>query len=260
MGIQLVAGYSLWLLPLCLFLGAAFAAILYYRNTSDDFSIGLVWLLSAFRFISVSLISFLLLSPMVKTVIRTKEKPTIVIGVDNSGSMLLNPDSLFVKNELNSGIKKLIAELGDDFEVVSYTFADEVKPGDTLNYNENLTDIAAFFTQVNNRFYNRNVGAVVMATDGIFNSGSDPSYLVRDVSYPVYTINIGDTSQHRDLLVKRINYNRVAYKGNRFPVEILVQAFESAGESSRLKVMQGGTEVFSKDLQFISDKQLITIP
>jgi len=260
LGIQLVAGYSLWLLPLCFILGGAVAAFLYYRNTSDDFPVRLVWLLSVFRFLSVSIIAFLLLSPMVKTLVRTKEKPTIVIGVDNSRSMLLNPDSLFVKNELNSGIEKLITELGDDFEVVNYTFADEVKPGDTLNFNENLTDIAAFFKQVNDRFYNRNVGAVVMATDGIFNSGADPSYLVRDVSYPVYTINIGDTSQHLDLLVKRINYNRVAYKGNRFPVEIMVQAFESAGETSRLKVMQGGTEVFTRDLSFVSDKQLITIP
>lgn len=260
MGIQLVTGYSLWLLPLCLALGAGMAVLLYYSNTSEDFSRTVVWLLSVFRFLSVSLIAFMLLSPMVKTIVRTSEKPAVVIGIDNSRSMLGNPDSTFVKNELHKRIEKLSAELGNGFEVIKYTFGDEVKPGDTLGYTGNLTDISAFITQVNNRFYNRNLGALIMATDGIYNSGSDPSYLVRDVSYPVYTINIGDTNQYRDLLIKRINFNRIAYKGNRFPIEIIVQGFESAGETSRLKVMQGELEVFSQDLRFISDKQVITVP
>jgi hypothetical protein len=255
----LVTGYSLWLLPLCLALGAGMAALLYYRNTSEDFSRPIVWLLSVFRFLAGSLIAFLLLSPMVKTIVRTSEKPVVVIGIDNSRSMLINPDSGFVRNGLGDQIKKLEASLGKDFEVIKYTFGDEVKSGDTLNYTGNLTDIAALIKQINNRFYNRNLGAVIMATDGIYNSGSDPTYLVQDVSYPIYTINIGDTNQYRDLLIKRINFNRVAYKGNRFPIEIIVQGFESAGETSRLKVMQGDIEVFSQDLRFISDKQVITV-
>ncbi len=260
MGLELVTGYSLWFLPLCLAIGAALAAVLYYRNTSEDFPLSIVWLLSVFRFLAGSLIAFLLLSPMVKTVVRTSEKPVVVIGVDNSRSMLINPDSNLVRNDLKDKLSKLAAELGKDFEIINYTFGEEVKPGDTLNYTDNLTDIAAFIKQVNSRFYNRNLGAVIMASDGIYNSGSDPSYLVRDLSYPIYTINIGDTNQHRDLLIKRINYNRIAYKGNRFPIEIMVQGFESAGETSKLKVMQGEIEVFSQDLHFISDKQVITIP
>lgn len=260
LGLQLVAGYSLWLLPLCLALGAGIAAVLYYRNTSDDFSGPLVWLLSVFRFVAGSLIAFLLLSPMVKTIVRTTEKPAVVIGIDNSRSMLLNPDSAFVKNELNNRVGKLSDILSKDFEIIRYTFGDEVNSGDTVDYSGNLTDIADFIKQVKNRFYNRNLGAVIMATDGIYNSGSDPSYLVRDISYPIYTINIGDTNQHRDLLIKRINYNRLAYKGNRFPIEIIVQGYESTGESSLLKVTQGGAEVYSQELRFVSDKQVITIP
>lgn len=260
MGLQLVTGSSLWLLPLCLALGAGMAALLYYRNTSEDFSRATVWLLSVFRFLASSLIAFLLLSPMVKTIVRTSEKPVVVIGIDNSRSMLINPDSGFVKNSLGDQIEKLEASLGKDFEVIKYTFGDEVKSGDTLNYTGNLTDISALIKQINNRFYNRNLGAVIMATDGIYNSGSDPTYLVHDVSYPIYTINIGDTNQYRDLLIRRINFNRIAYKGNRFPIEIIVQGFESAGETSRLKVMQGDIEVFSQDIRFISDKQVITVP
>lgn len=260
MGLQLVTGYSLWLLPLCLAAGAGYAAILYYRNKSEDFSRSLIWFLSVFRFLTVSLIAFLLLSPMVKTIIRTKEKPTVVIAIDNSRSMVMGPDSVFVKTRLQEELNKLSSELGDDFTIANYTFGEEVKPEDSPGFVDNLTNIADFFKQINNRFYNRNLGAVIIATDGIYNSGSDPAYSVRNVSYPVYTVNLGDTSQHRDLLIKRVNFNRVAYKGNRFPIEILVLAFEAAGETSRLKVVQDGNEVFTQEIRFTSDKQLLAVP
>jgi hypothetical protein len=260
LGLQLVAGYSLWLLPLCLALGAGLAAILYYRNTSDDFSRNLIWILSVFRFLSGSFIAFLLLSPMVKTIVRTTEKPIVVVAIDNSRSMLMNSDSLFIKNELREQLDDISDELGNDFEIVKYTFGDLVKTGDSADYSGNLTDISAFVSEINNRFYNRNLGAVILASDGIYNSGSDPSYLVRDVSYPVFTINTGDTNQHRDLLIKKINYNRLAFKGNRFPLEIVIQAFESAGETCRLKVKQKDQEIFSQEVRFISEKQVINIP
>ncbi|MFH1119784.1 MAG: hypothetical protein V1775_08160 [Bacteroidota bacterium] len=248
------------MISLCLVFGAGLAVVLYYRNTSDDFSRALIWFLSLFRFLAGSFIAFLLLSPMVKTMVRTTEKPAIVLAIDNSRSMLLCPDSNFVRNELQKRINELGAQLGSEYNLIKFTFGEKARPGDSIDFSGKLTDIADFFNGINNRFYNRNLGAVVMASDGIYNAGSDPSYLVRDVSYPVFTINIGDTNQHRDLMVKRVNFNRLAYKGNRFPIEILIQAYESAGESSRLKVMQKGTEIFSQDLRFISDKQMITIP
>ncbi|MBK9358967.1 MAG: VWA domain-containing protein [Bacteroidales bacterium] len=260
MGLQLVTAYSYWLIPLCLAFGAGLAAVLYYRNTPGDFSRNLRWILSLFRFLSGSIVAFLLLSPMIKTIVRTTEKPVVVIAVDNSGSMILGKDSLFVMNELSEKLDDLAGQLGDDFDLVRYTFGEQVIRNDSLDFSGKLTDISAFITQLNNRYYNRNLGAVILASDGIYNVGSDPSYLVRDVSYPVYTINTGDTNQHRDLLIKRINYNRLAYKGNRFPIEILVQAYESAGESSLVKVYHKEVEIFSEEIRFISDKQVVTIP
>lgn len=260
LGFQLVAVHSLWLLPLCFLLGAAFTLVLYYRNTAEDFPRRLVWLLSVFRFVSASLVAFLLLSPMVKTLVRTTEKPTIVIGIDNSASLLLSPDSTFIRDSLLKEIDKLSESLGDAYEVVRVAFGEQTTSADSIDFSDNLTDISAFYDQINNRFYNRNLGAVIMATDGIYNTGSDPVYSVRNVNYPVFTINLGDTNLHRDLSVRKINYNRVAFRGNRFPVEILVHALEARGETSQIKVEHKGNIVFSQQLNFISDNQIITVP
>ncbi len=260
MGLQFVSAYSWWFLPLCLITGAALAWVLYYKNRSDDFSLRLRWLLAVFRFVSGSLIAFLLLAPMVKTSVRNTEKPVVVIGIDNSRSMTGSADSVFVRQELRSQLDQLAKKLGSDFEVVSYTFGEEVKVSDSAVFSENMSDIGSFIRQVSTRYYNRNLGAMIMATDGIYNAGTDPAFQADDLPFPVYTINTGDTTQRRDILIKKINYNRTAYKGNRFPLEILIQAFEASGKTCRLEVNQNGAGFYSQDLRFTSDKQLVTVP
>jgi len=174
--------------------------------------------------------------------------------------MLLSPDSTFVRNNLLKQVDELGEKLGDAYEVVKYAFGDKITKADSIDFSGNLTDISLFFDQVNTRYYNRNLGAVILATDGIYNAGSDPLYSVRNVNYPVFTINLGDTNLHIDLVVKKINYNRVAYKGNRFPVEILVQAIKARGKESLVKVEHNGKDVFSQPITFLSDNQVITVP
>lgn len=260
MGLQFVSAYSWWFLPLCLLAGVVLAGVLYYRNKSEDFSLRLQWLLAVFRFISGSLIAFLLLSPMVRTSVRNTEKPVVVIGIDNSRSMTESTDSAFVRKQLRSQLAQLAENMGSDFEVVTYTFGEEVKVNDSVDFSENMSDIGSFVSQVSTRYFNRNLGAMVMATDGIYNTGSDPAYQADDLPFPVFTIKTGDTTQRRDILIKKVNYNRTAYKGNRFPLELLIQAFEASGKGSRLEVTQNGAAIYSQDMRFNSDKQLITVP
>lgn len=258
-GFQLISGYPLWFAPLCLLLGAGVALVLYYKNTSEDFPRSLVIFLSVLRFLSASLIAFLLLSPMIKTISRTTELPAVIIGIDNSRSMVLGTDSLFQQNQLPLMLSQLREELKGKFEVYNYTFGQQVTESEVAAYRDELSDIASFFSEINARFYNRNVGAVVLVSDGIYNSGKDPLYAARDAAYPVYTINAGDTTVKRDLIIQRVNYNRTVFKGNRFPVEVVVQAREAGGMSAEMKVTSEGSDVYSTKLDFSSDNQVRTI-
>lgn len=258
-GFQLISGYPLWFAPLCLLFGAGVAVLLYYKNTAEDFPRSLVIFLSVLRFLSASLIAFLLLSPMIKTTSRTAELPAVIIGVDNSRSMVLGADSLFQQNQLPLMLSELGKELKGKFEVYSYTFGQQVAESEAGDYQDELSDIASFFSEINARFYNRNVGAVVLVSDGIYNAGKDPLYASRDAAYPVYTINAGDTTVKRDLVIQRVNYNRTAFKGNRFPVEVVVQAREAGGMNTELKVTSEGRDVYSAKLDFTSDNQVRTI-
>ena len=85
----------------------------------------------------------------------------------------------------------------------------------------------------------QNLGAVLVATDGIYNEGSNPAYAsaarqLADV--PFYTIALGDTTPRKDLLIKRVFNNKIAYLGDKFSMQIDVAATNCAGSQTVLTV------------------------
>lgn len=217
-------------------------------------------MLAGLRFISITLLAFLLISPMVRTIKRTVDKPTIIIGIDNSSSITMNADSGFYRSEFTRKIESLQKDLGDDYNVHTIIFGDAIKMDVNPDFRDQMTDISSLFKEVNTRYYNRNIGAVILASDGIYNSGADPLYNVRNSKYPVYTINLGDTTSRKDIRIQNISYNRAAFKGNRFPVEITIQAMDIVGEKSKVTITEDNTILFSQEFNVSSSNQIITIP
>ena len=260
MGFQIISGSPFWFVLLCLAMGAAVAAILYYRNKSTGFSRPLIILLASLRFISFSLIAFLLLSPLIKTIGRSTEKPSVVIGIDNSSSMFSGHDSAFLTTALPGFYEQLNSQLANKFDVRFYTFGQDVVPSDKPDFKDAKTDISSFISAINAEFYNRNLGAMVLLTDGIYNAGENPLYPLRNAMYPVFTVKFGDTTVKRDLIISGVNHNRYAYKGNRFPVEVKVHAREAAGVSTNLTVTSEGKEIFSRPIKVSTANQVFTIP
>lgn len=208
----------------------------------------------------MTLLAFLLLSPMVRITKNLVDKPTIIIGIDNSSSITMNADSIYYKTEFLSKIKSLQKDLGDEYEVHTFNFGNDVKLEEIPDYRDPLTDISSLFKEVNTRYYNRNIGAVILASDGIYNSGSDPLYEVRGSKYPVFTINLGDTTTRKDIKLQNIAHNKTAYKGNLFPVEITIQALDLVGGKSNLTISEDNKVLFSQEIKVSSSNQIITIP
>lgn len=260
MNFKLITAYPWWFFLLCILLGLLVTAILYFRKKESEYPKGILWILAFARFLSVTLLAFLLLSPMVRTIKRTSIKPSIVIGIDNSRSVILNADSAYYKGEFLEKIENLKSLLEKNFEVNLYSFGQEVKVNQQLDFTDQMTDLSELFNEVNTRYYNRNVGAVILASDGIYNSGSDPVYYARNARYPVFTINLGDTSLRKDIRIQKIDHNRTAFKGNRFPIHVTIQAVELSGERSKLSIYHDNVVLFSQDLNVSSLNQIISIP
>lgn len=215
----------------------------------------------AFRFLSVLALSFFLLSPFIRIFSNYIEKPLIIIAQDNSSSILMCRDSSAYKGSYKTDIEKLIGRLSADYEVKTFSFGD--KPEDKIKwtYNDRQTDISGLFNELKNKYTNRNVGALVLATDGIYNKGTNPACLTHDIRYPVYAITMGDTMAQKDLIVAKVNYNKISFLGNRFPVEINVEIRELPGISTKLNVFHEGKIVFTKPVvsNSLSYKETITM-
>lgn len=241
MNIKIVTEAPAWFLLLCIIAGVAYAGVLYWRERKQNvMSKGLIALLGFLRFLSVSVIAFLLMSPLLKTVFREVEKPVIVIATDHSASIVANKDSAWYNSEFPAQLNDLENTLSENYTVVRYSFGDHFSEGSDSSFSHKETDISQMFDELETRYSDRNLGAVILATDGIYNRGTGPAYAAEWLKSPLFCIALGDTTVKKDALIENVRHNSVAFLGNKFPAEIIVHADKCKGESVNVTVRKGG--------------------
>lgn len=251
--------YPFWFIIICLVLGLFYSAILYFRNKKYELSKAYIFLLAVLRFFSVSMMALLLLSPLIKTSHNYSQKPVLVFVQDNSSSVVSNKDSAFYKSDYLKNLNAVKKKLSKKYEIKNYSFGSKFTQSGVYNFDEKQTDFSLIFDELNTKFTNRNLGAVIIASDGIYNKGVNPFYASQKLNKTIYTIALGDTIVHRDAVLFKINYNQIAYLGNKFPLEVIVKANKAKGLKARLIVNDGNKKVFSKKIFFSNDKFIKTI-
>lgn len=236
-----------WLIILCVFAGIAYAGALYFKDRFNrNYGAALATGLGILRFISVSLIALLLLRPMLRHFSYTEEKPIIVIAQDNSASLAATKDSTFLKENYPQLIQSF-SDFGADVQVDFITFGDTVSQlAGTMNFSEGQTDFSSLAEALDTRYAGRNLGAVVIASDGLYNRGTDPVSALSGMKAPMYTIALGDTIRKRDNIINDVSCNRIAYLGNRFPIKVQYACQKMRGENIRVKATHNGREVLNE--------------
>jgi hypothetical protein len=242
-------------------MGAVYAGALYFRDRFNrTYGSRLAGLLAAMRFGVVTLIAFFLLKPLIKTIQREVEKPIIIIAQDNSQSLSLVKDSAMYKTSYLDQLKSLKDALGEDYDVRSYSFGDQIKEGlDSISLQEKETNFSGLLEEINTKFAGRNLGALIIGSDGIYNKGSNPIYSYNKLNAPVYTIALGDTTVRKDALIAEVAANRLAYLNNKFPISISVEGRKCAGETVQVTVSHKGNTVFSQPITFDGNRSAKTI-
>ena len=257
--------YSDWALLLCPLLGAAYAIAFYYKDKrTSGLTPSLRWLAAGLRFVLVTLLVFLFLAPLIRSRKNTVEKPIIIIAQDNSASIVATKDSGFYKHELPQAWDKAINDLSSKYDVRVMSFGEA--PKDTMNYryDEKETDISSLFQELTQRYYGKNLGAIILSSDGIYNKGYNPVYAARQFNCSVFTVALGDTIVKMDAVVTKVENNPTAFLGNTFPLQITIDATKLQGRSSDLTVteLKDGKEesLFIKPLSFNSQSFHQSIP
>ncbi|WP_316746058.1 hypothetical protein [Pedobacter gandavensis] len=250
--------YTILTLIGCLLLGLLFAYVAYRKTAHLEPKLRLF--LASLRALVVAVIAGLLFFPLVKNLSYQLEKPVIIIAQDNSLSVGHVQPAGFNKRQYEADLEKLRDQLSAKYELKVYHFSDSVKTGFDFSNQGKLSNATALFNRLNDEYLNRNVGAVIMASDGIFNRGGSPLYDLNRLKAPVYTIALGDTIPKRDLRLANVNHNNLVYLNNDFTIEVQVEAFESKGEQAKLKVFENGKQVAEQVLPVNSNAFAATIP
>ena len=232
-----------------------YAFFLYRKDALlEEVKTGVKWMMAAFRFVAMWFILLLLLGIILETVSERKEKPIVFVVQDDSESIVLNKDSVFYRTQFIDQLKSISQQLAENFEVIEYSFADLAVPGITGNFEGKTTDISAVLDQVFDQYSNRNIGAIVLASDGIYNTGANPVYSITRRSFtPIYTIGMGDTNLVRDLKIEMVSHNDIAFLGNEFPVEVMFSGIKAQDESVNISIYKEGQLLSRQSYRFGSD-------
>ncbi|MCC3153949.1 VWA domain-containing protein [Hymenobacter sp. BT770] len=242
---MLTTQYSAWFIPLCLLVGAGYAALQY--SAKAPWSRNLNYALAALRFAVVSFLCYLLLGPFIKTTTTHTEQPTIVLAVDNSQSVeLFTPKN--VLSQATAGLARLAETLrSKGFTVETRTLTPT--PGrparlDSLRFVAPTTDLDRLLSGTREAYDGRNLAGVVLLSDGLVNQGRSPAY--SEYSFPIYSVAVGDTVPKKDLRLTGLTYNRVAFSGNRFPVEAEIGFEGFAGGAATVELREGNRVLESR--------------
>ena len=253
----LTFGYSpLWLIPIILIAGVL---TWYLYNDSKEF-LSRPWrvALGTIRFLLLSIITALLLQPLINYLNKITYAPIIAVVQDVSESLVIQKDSSFVKEEYPTLFGQLINGLREEsVDLGVFGFADELIPdisSDSLSFNRTGTNAAKALSEVRKLYQNQNLGAVVMISDGITTAGKNPLYEAQNFTLPVYTVLLGDTTPQKDVYIKEVLYNEIGYLESEMPIQVRI-----AGEGfdrARLQVslMEGKKTLDTKTLTLGSNQ------
>jgi len=235
--------------------GAAYAAILYYKSKDSERFIEYKWvqiLLPILRFLLGSILAFLLLGPVLKYAGFITQKPIIAVVVDDSKSMIQSGETL---ETISKQVADLQMKLSEKYQVdvISYSNVSQFTTSDKLTSNGSETNISQALRYANEQYVNQNLGGVVLLTDGIYNEGSNPRFVAENYKVPIYTVGVGDTTVYADICVNNVSHNSLAYLGNEFPLRIEVKATKLAGKQANMQVLLNGSTILQKSISIVKE-------
>lgn len=208
--------------------------------------------LASLRWMTVFFIGLLLLDPSIKKVKQIQDKPEILFFQDNSQSILLGSQKNLLKEGYSNKVKSLIINLSKKYRVHSYSFGSKLSDSLKFNFQENQTDFSSALNLIQDQYQGRNIGSIIIASDGIFNRGEDLSKEILKTNVPIYTIALGDTSAQKDLAVNKVDYNEVVFMGDQFPIKVSLSARNCLGKSVNVMLKQFGKIIQKKEVKVTS--------
>lgn len=248
MNINFESQYAGLYIILSIIIAAGISYFLYFRNSNrQNLSLIQKVFLASARFLSIIMVFFLLLSPLFERTKNIRQTPIIAVAFDNSQSVKPYSDSF---PELSKAVQE---KFSDDYQLDFWRFGEKVENQGEIMATDRRSDYGQLLKSLKNNYTNKNVGALILIGDGIYNQGQDPENLATGLKFPVYTIGVGDTSRRTDAIIRNVKTNKIAFLKNKFPVEIEMKFLKLKNKIAYIDIENNSKSVYSSTIAVGSD-------
>jgi len=199
------------------------AGTAYYTYRKEEISKFKKAILVSLRTVSLFLILFLLLNPFTEYGKKSPIKPANVLLIDKSLSGTLE--------DRNEKIKKAILNLESGNSELKYILfgsklLKQVKEygEDSTSYYKYSTNLARTLDDIN-AYEDFQVNSFTVISDGQINEGSNLVQTAQKFNVPFHYVLTGDTLQKKDLVLRRINYNKQVFVNSLSKVFVTINSF-----------------------------------
>lgn len=212
---------NIWIL-----LGISILLVLFtiysYYYTIPEISKNNKTILILLRSFSILLILFLIFNPKLIYSSYKEIQPRLALLLDNSQSMKIK-DRTYDRHAIYSKILNNLDYEKFENNIDIYSFDENIKQisnftPDSLKLDGKTTNIYKAVNFVSKLTDEKNYQAMVLITDGAFNSGSNPIYLVDNFPKQIFTVGIGDTIPPKDIVIKSVISSEITFVNNKVDV------------------------------------------
>jgi hypothetical protein len=247
--IGLSLAYPAVYLFLALILIAAYSFYV-YRYTIPQVNQSKKILLISLRVLALLLLCFILFEPILNLSRNLILEPANLVFVDNSRSMTIE-DGTHRTSKVKEILDNFSSHSSDD-NLTFYEFGNFIREVNVdslgqVNFSDGSTNLQDVFNYVKSS--DKNIASLTLITDGVLTSGSNPYYDAINLGIPLFTIGIGDTTQRKDVEIKKVLHNDFLYA--KTPTSIIATIYNKgfAGEPV--------TASLYEDNKFISQQTVI---
>jgi len=227
-----------------------------YRTTVPPVSPAIRYVLLVLRAAGLFFLLFFIGEPLL-SILQTEHRPPVTaVLVDVSRSMTISdPSGTRSQRVLDILQTDAIRNLESIGSTRYIAFSDEPREleenaSDSILFKGDQTNITDALRFIRQQALTENIQSIVLISDGNNTQSPSPIFDVEALTLPVFAIGIGDTSDQKDVLVRKVTTNSLVYSGNRVPVHIQVRS--SGAQDERV-------EVTLRHSSGVLDRQLLSL-
>ncbi|WP_234572148.1 hypothetical protein [Rhodohalobacter sp. 614A] len=203
------------------------------------------------RAASLFILLLLLLNPFFVRQNSDSDNPRIAVFIDNSQSLSVERGEYSGLESYSNIIAQFRSSESSEFEYDYFLFDDEVSSFDEVTVDGFRTNLNSLIEFIRER--ETNYRASVIFSDGILTNGRNPVFAAQNLSIPLITVPVGDTTAVRDIAISNVDFIQTVYTQTRqtFTAEIQQQGFE--GEETTVQLFKDGELTETHSLTFSAE-------